>query len=143
LIVVSDLLYSVTAMTNKVAQAIRFASFLLTAVLETLLPSHYTYGEELPLKDIKLPAGFEISVYRNQIFIAEHGSWNRSKPIGYRVSLVELNGNRAISYKVFAEGWLRGSQAWGRPVDVQVMPDGAMLISDDQAGALYRISYKK
>ena len=386
---VSDLLYSVTAMTNKVAQAIRFASFLLTAVLETLLPSHYTYGEELPLKDIKLPAGFEISVYarlpnarsmtlspkgtlflgsltegkiyavpaqsgeaapkkaatiaqglnmpngvafrdgalyvaevnrvlrydniesrlsnppkpvivndsfpkerhhgwkfiafgpdgmlyvpvgapcnicepdesryalisrmkidgtgveviakgirntvgfdwhpvtkdlwftdngrdelgddvppdelnyapkqglhfgfpychggdiadpefgkkhncsefippaqklgphvaalgmrfytgsmfpaayRNQIFIAEHGSWNRSKPIGYRVSLVELNGNRAISYKVFAEGWLRGSQAWGRPVDVQVTPDGAMLISDDQAGAVYRISYKK
>src|SRR5262249_24636692 len=57
------------------------------------------------------------AIYRNQIFIAEHGSWNRSKPIGYRISLVELNGNRAVSYKVFAEGWLRGSQAWGRPVD--------------------------
>jgi len=83
------------------------------------------------------------AIYRNQIFIAEHGSWNRSKPIGYRISLVELNGNRAVSYKVFAEGWLRGSQAWGRPVDVLVTPDGAMLVSDDQAGAVYRISHKK
>jgi glucose/arabinose dehydrogenase len=81
--------------------------------------------------------------YRNQIFIAEHGSWNRTKPIGYRITLVELNGNRAVSYKIFAEGWLQGSRAWGRPVDVVVMPDGAMLVSDDSAGAVYRISYKK
>ena len=81
--------------------------------------------------------------YRNQIFIAEHGSWNRTKPIGYRITLVELNGNRAVSYKIFAEGWLQGSRAWGRPVDVLIMPDGAMLVSDDLAGAIYRISYKK
>jgi glucose/arabinose dehydrogenase len=81
--------------------------------------------------------------YHNQVFIAEHGSWNRSTPIGYRITVVELNGNRAVSYKVFAEGWLQGSRAWGRPVDVLVMPDGAMLVSDDEAGAVYRISYKK
>jgi glucose/arabinose dehydrogenase len=81
--------------------------------------------------------------YRNQIFIAEHGSWNRTTPIGYRVTTVQLNNNRAVSYKVFAEGWLRGSRAWGRPVDVLVMPDGALLVSDDEAGAIYRIRYQQ
>jgi glucose/arabinose dehydrogenase len=79
--------------------------------------------------------------YRNQIFIAEHGSWNRSIPIGYRVTWVRVSGDSALSYEVFAEGWLQGSEAWGRPVDVLVMPDGSMLVSDDRAGAIYRISY--
>jgi glucose/arabinose dehydrogenase len=81
--------------------------------------------------------------YRNQIFIAEHGSWNRSTPLGYRVMLVRLDGQRAVKYEVFAEGWLQGRQAWGRPADVLVMPDGALLVSDDEADAIYRISYKK
>ncbi|MEW6298900.1 MAG: sorbosone dehydrogenase family protein [Thermodesulfobacteriota bacterium] len=81
-------------------------------------------------------------VYRRQIFIAEHGSWNRSTPIGYRVMLVRLEENRPVSYEVFAEGWLQGGEAWGRPVDVLVMPDGALLVSDDEAGAIYRISYQ-
>jgi glucose/arabinose dehydrogenase len=80
--------------------------------------------------------------YRHQIFIAEHGSWNRSTPIGYRISLVRLENNQAVSYETFAEGWLRGEEAWGRPVDVQVMPDGSLLVSDDFAGAIYRISYR-
>lgn len=80
-------------------------------------------------------------VYRNQIFIAEHGSWNRTVPIGYRISLVRVKGNRAVSYEVFAEGWLQGYKAWGRPVEVLVMPDGALLVSDDGANAIYRISY--
>jgi glucose/arabinose dehydrogenase len=80
--------------------------------------------------------------YRNQIFIAEHGSWNRTSPIGYRISLVRLSGNRAISYEVFAKGWLKNGRAWGRPVDVLVMPDGALLVSDDRAGVIYRISHE-
>ena len=79
--------------------------------------------------------------YRNQIFIAEHGSWNRSSKIGYRITLVRLNGNRAVSYEPFAKGWLQGESNWGRPVDVLVMPDGSLLVSDDQAGLIYRISY--
>lgn len=79
--------------------------------------------------------------YRQQIFIAEHGSWNRSVPIGYRISLVELDGNRAVRYSVFAEGWLQGSRPFGRPVDVLVKADGSLLISDDLAGVVYRISY--
>ena len=81
--------------------------------------------------------------YRNQIFIAEHGSWNRSTPIGYRVMLVRLDNNRAVKYEAFAEGWLQGERAWGRPADVLVMPDGALLVSDDEADVIYRISYKK
>lgn len=79
--------------------------------------------------------------YRGQIFIAEHGSWNRSSPIGYRITLVRLEGNQAVSYEVFAEGWLQRDGAWGRPVDVLVMPDGSLLVSDDHAGAIYRITY--
>ena len=81
--------------------------------------------------------------YRGQIFIAEHGSWNRSRPIGYRIILVRLEGDRAVKYETFAEGWLQGARAWGRPVDVLVMPDGALLVSDDKAGAIYRITYGK
>ncbi len=79
--------------------------------------------------------------YRNQIFIAEHGSWNRSVPIGYRVTLVRLSGNKAVSYEVFADGWLQGRTVLGRPVDVQVMLDGSLLVSDDFANAIYRIKY--
>lgn len=80
--------------------------------------------------------------YREQIFVAEHGSWNRSKKIGYRLSLVRLDGDRVASYETFADGWLQGQEEWGRPVDVLVMPDGALLVSDDKAGAIYRISYE-
>jgi glucose/arabinose dehydrogenase len=80
--------------------------------------------------------------YRGQIFIAEHGSWNRSRKSGYRVMLVRVKGFQAVSYEPFAEGWLRGESEWGRPVDVLVMPDGALLVSDDAAGAIYRISYR-
>jgi len=79
--------------------------------------------------------------YRNQIFIAEHGSWNRSTPIGYRLSLVRLEEGRPVTYVAFAEGWLQGFRAWGRPVDLLVMPDGALLVSDDTAGLIYRITY--
>jgi glucose/arabinose dehydrogenase len=81
--------------------------------------------------------------YKNQIFIAEHGSWNRSKKIGYRISLVRVKDNKAISYETFAEGWKQDERAWGRPVDVLVMPDGALLVSDDHANCIYRITYKK
>jgi glucose/arabinose dehydrogenase len=80
--------------------------------------------------------------YTNRIFIAEHGSWNRSKKSGYRVVSVEVSAGKLVRQEVFAEGWLRDETSWGRPVDVLVMPDGALLVSDDQAGALYRITYQ-
>ncbi len=112
------------------------------------------------------PAGYD-----GDIFIAEHGSWNRTIPIGYRIVRVKLDGDRVVRNEVFAEGWLppapkpedphrpsslradetadvvqrisgaKRSQAWGRPVDVLVMPDGALLVSDDSADAVYRIRY--
>jgi glucose/arabinose dehydrogenase len=81
-------------------------------------------------------------IYHNQIFIAEHGSWNRSTKIGYRVSLVRLENGKPISYEPFATGWLQGTDVWGRPADVLVMPDGSLLVSDDLAGAIYRITYR-
>lgn len=81
--------------------------------------------------------------YRNQMFIAEHGSWNRNEKIGYRITLVSRDEQGRTRYSVFAEGWLQGQKAWGRPVDVLVMPDGALLVSDDSAGAIYRITYSE
>lgn len=82
--------------------------------------------------------------YRDQVFIAEHGSWNRSTKIGYRVSLVRFDGEgRAIAYEPFAEGWLDGGSVWGRPADVAVAADGSLMVSDDSAGAVYRIRYAR
>jgi glucose/arabinose dehydrogenase len=79
--------------------------------------------------------------YHHGIFIAEHGSWNRSTPIGYRVMFVQMEENKPVSYEIFADGWLQGAIAWGRPVDIVVTPDGALLVSDDKGDAIYRISY--
>ncbi|MFW5691491.1 MAG: PQQ-dependent sugar dehydrogenase [Chloroflexota bacterium] len=79
--------------------------------------------------------------YINQPFIAERGSWNRTVPIGYRVTIVRLQDGQALSYVPFAEGWLQNGEAWGRLVDLLVLPDGSLLVSDDFAGAVYRISY--
>ena len=78
--------------------------------------------------------------YRGRIFVAQHGSWNRSSKVGYRVVSVRLEDGRAVAAEPCAEGWLQGEEAWGRPVDVLVMPDGALLVSDDRAGAIYRIT---
>ena len=79
--------------------------------------------------------------YRNQVFIAEHGSWNRSTKSGYRISMVKLDGDKAAGYQPFASGFNRGNDIYGRPVDLLVLNDGSMLVSDDTAGAIYRISY--
>ncbi len=81
--------------------------------------------------------------YRHNLFIAEHGSWNRTRKSGYRLKRVVLDGNRVVRQEVFAEGWLQDENAWGRPVDVLVMPDGALLVSDDQAGVIYRIAHRQ
>lgn len=80
--------------------------------------------------------------YKHGIFIAEHGSWNRKTPIGYRVMFVKIVDNKPVSYEMFAEGWLQGSLSWGRPVDVEVTKDGSLLISDDKAGLIYRVTYE-
>jgi len=81
--------------------------------------------------------------YRGAIFIAEHGSWNRTEFAGYRVTVVRIENGRAKSYEPFATGWLVGGRAWGRPVDVLVHADGSLLVSDDRAGAIYRIARRR
>jgi glucose/arabinose dehydrogenase len=77
--------------------------------------------------------------YRGGIFLAEHGSGNQSQKTGGRISYITISEDRAIGYEVFASGWLQGGNAWGRPADVQVGPDGSLFISDDLAGCIYRI----
>ena len=81
--------------------------------------------------------------YHNQVFIAEHGSWNRSAKSGYRISLVRVQGNKAVAYEPFATGWLQGESPWGRPSDVLVLPDGSLLVADDYADAIYRITWRR
>jgi glucose/arabinose dehydrogenase len=119
------------------------------------------FGEKYPCSDFTSPArnlgphtaplGIEFYTgtqfpeeYRNQIFVAEHGSWNRSKKIGYRVMMLKLKGDEVVSYEPFAEGWLNeeNDKIWGRPVDLELLSDGSMLVSDDYADAIYRIYYE-
>lgn len=82
--------------------------------------------------------------YRNRLFVAEHGSWDRSKKSGYNVSLVKVSNSIVSGHEVFASGWLdvAKQKVWGRPVDVLVLQDGSLLVSDDMANVIYRISYK-
>lgn len=80
--------------------------------------------------------------YHGSILIAEHGSWNRREPIGYRVTVVRLDNGTPVSYTPFIDGWLKGVSVSGRPVDLEVLPDGNLLISDDYAGVIYRVSYE-
>ncbi|SNY99979.1 PQQ-dependent sugar dehydrogenase [Flagellimonas pacifica] len=81
--------------------------------------------------------------YNGQAFIAEHGSWNRSSKVGYKISLVKLQDNQAVAYETFIDGWLdvEKQEAFGRPVDVLFLEDGSLLISDDLGDVIYRVSY--
>jgi glucose/arabinose dehydrogenase len=81
--------------------------------------------------------------YKNRLFLAQRGSWNRTQKSGFRVMTVTLNAGWAPKYEVFAEGWLQGNEIWGRPVYTQQMKDGSLLISDDYAGAIYRVAYQR
>jgi len=83
--------------------------------------------------------------YRRDAFVAHHGSWNRTVPDGYRIARVRFDeAGKAIGWAPFAEGWLtEDGSAWGRPVDVKTLADGSLLVSDDKAGLIYRITYKK
>ena len=82
--------------------------------------------------------------YKGDIFIAEHGSWNRTKKIGYRITRVKIENNKSLGYEPFIDGWLEKEKndAWGRPVDIIFLDDGSMLISDDYANVIYRVTYE-
>lgn len=80
--------------------------------------------------------------YKNRLFITQHGSWNRTEKSGYHIRMLTVQEDgTVVDNQVFASGWLQGQDAWGRPNDVMVMPDGALLVSDDSANVIYRISY--
>lgn len=80
--------------------------------------------------------------YRNSAIVALHGSWNRQEPSGYKLVQVRFEGDQPVAVTDFMTGWLSQSGAWGRPVDVVVGPDGALYVSDDRAGLVYRVTYK-
>lgn len=118
------------------------------------------FGKQRPCKDFVAPAyglGAHVAAlgmavydgnafpaeYQGAIFIAEHGSWNRSSKVGYRVVVAKVKDGKVQKPEVFATGWLKGQRVSGRPVDVVVAPDGSLIVSDDDANALYRIEYKK
>ena len=82
--------------------------------------------------------------FRGQLLIAEHGSWNRSAKAGhtgYRITVARHNDTGKIIYETLIDGWLNGNVGWGRPVDLLELEDGSLLISDDTANVIYRISY--
>jgi glucose/arabinose dehydrogenase len=91
--------------------------------------------------------------YRKQLLIVNHGSWNRSPQVshtGYRLMLGKVQNNKVTSYEPFVEGWLQAApgseikrQAWGQPVDLLELPDGSLLVSDDRANVIYRITYRR
>ena len=80
--------------------------------------------------------------YRGGLFVAEHGSWNRSSKVGYQVAVMTEDENGQRSYQPFVTGWLEGEEAWGRPNDVMVAPDGTLLISDDRTGKIFQVRYE-
>lgn len=119
------------------------------------------YGEATECKDFEPPAwrfGAHVAAlgmrfytgrqfpaqYRGQLFVAQHGSWNRSEPVGYRVVWLEFKRGRPVAEHVFAEGWLQpDGKVLGRPVDILQLQDGSLLVSDDLRGLIYRIRYQK
>ena len=83
------------------------------------------------------------SKYKNSVFVALHGSWNRTKKSGYKVVFVQLDDNgNYVDQEDFINGWLSNESAWGRPVSPFVMSDGSLLVSDDKYNVIYKVSYK-
>lgn len=109
-----------------------------TQVPEIMFDAHST-----PLGISFLDKTYFPSEYKTDAIVALHGSWNREQPAGYKLVRVKFRNNKASEVLDFATGWLDGKAAWGRPVDVLSAPDGALYVSDDRAGLIYRISYLK
>jgi glucose/arabinose dehydrogenase len=111
-------------------------------------PAHYTppalaLGAHVAPLGMSFYTGDQFPAHmKDRLFIALHGSWNRSRKVGYAVVSVRFAaGRKAVAMEPFAEGWLQGERVLGRPVDVKMMPDGSLLISDDEVGAVYRVVY--
>lgn len=113
---------------------------------EYIAPAALMGPHNAPLGMRFYESGMFPDTYDNSIFVAKHGSWNRSKKAGYLVAVEKIDENSNVTgEEIFIKGWLdeASQEAWGRPVDVQELPDGSMLISDDMAGVIYRVTYSK
>lgn len=108
-------------------------------------PPAWRFGAHVAALGMRFYTGEQFPVqYRGQLFIAQHGSWNRSKPVGYRVVWLEFKRGRPVAEHVFADGWLQpDGRVLGRPVDILQLQDGSLLVSDDLRGVIYRIYYQK
>jgi glucose/arabinose dehydrogenase len=81
---------------------------------------------------------------QDRLFVAEHGSWNRAQKSGYRVMMATIDNDNVTSYQPFIEGWLNADNtAWGRPAAITTLADGSLLIADDFANVIYRVTYQK
>ena len=108
-------------------------------------------GIEKPMVEMQAhsaPLGLEFyssdqfpEAYQGDLFVAFHGSWNRSSPVGYKIVRIPLDGDTIGSVEDFATGWLVSGSSWGRPVDILTGPDGSLFVSDDSGGRIYRIFY--
>ncbi|MGO3299492.1 MAG: PQQ-dependent sugar dehydrogenase [Pseudoalteromonas sp.] len=92
---------------------------------------HFYRGKQFP------------SSYYGQLFVAEHGSWNRTKKAGYKVAVATIEQGRVVKYTPFITGFMQNEETFGRPVAFAEMADGSLLVSDDYANVIYRVSYKK
>jgi glucose/arabinose dehydrogenase len=108
-------------------------------------PPAWKFGAHVAPLGMRFYTGTQFpAAYRGQLFVAQHGSWNRSRPVGYRVVWLEFKDGKPVAEHVFAEGWLQpNGKVLGRPVDVLELKDGSLLVSDDQRGVVYRIYYQK
>lgn len=119
-------------------------SFGTQAYCEKTIPPALTFPAHVAPLGIAFYTGKQFPTeYRNDAFVAFHGSWNKTKPDGYKVVRVRFRQGRPTGWEDFATGFLQGGEAWGRPVDVLVSPDGALLVSDDRGGRIFRITYRK
>ncbi len=106
-------------------------------------PAKVLGAHTAPLGIEFIPTGNFPAAYEKQILVAQHGSWNRTKKAGYDVILLKLDGDQVISSEPFATGWLEEDDSvWGRPVDMEFMSDGSLLLSDDMANVVYRIYHE-
>jgi len=106
------------------------------------VPAH-NLGAHVAALGMKFYTGNQFPTeYQQRLFIVEHGSWNRSSKVGYRIVTVKASATGVVTdFQVFASGWLQGEEAWGRPNDVLIQADGSLLVSDDKANVIYRIFY--
>lgn len=109
-----------------------------TQAPEITFPSHST-----PIGITFLDKSNFPTEYKSDAIVALHGSWNRKTPSGYKLVRVKFNQDKPVEVIDFATGWLNNQGAWGRPVGLQVGPDGALYVSDDRAGMIYRITYQQ